>query len=162
MSPVFDPDKPQEHHVKLQPKTEEQLNADRLQAGVEYDFEVRNAIDSMSKKGNDMIALELLVYTPTGKVREMKDWLVAAMEHKVRHFAFGTGMGDKYESGEYTAADCIGRQGKVILREEKQEGYQPRLVVADYIVSAKGAAKPAPNAAPKLPAAAAGADEPPF
>jgi hypothetical protein len=57
MSPIYDPDKPQEHYVKITPKTEEQIKMERLLPAGDYPFQVLSAEDKRSKNGNDMIAL---------------------------------------------------------------------------------------------------------
>ena len=87
--------------MKVIPKSEEELEAER-QANLdkgraevwpigEYAFEVIDARDAVSKNGNEMIVLDLEVYH-NGDSKRVTDYLVAAMEHKVRHAADSCGL----------------------------------------------------------------------
>lgn len=154
--------------MRFDPKTQEQLDADNLKPGVAYDFEVIKATDGTSKAGNEMISLEMSVFTPSGKRRTIRDWLVSAMEHKLRHFAFATGLGPAYEAGGFEAQECFGRTGKVILKKERDGD---RLEVKDYVESETMTQTPARQPDPaRAPQAAIGGgqggpalgDEPPF
>lgn len=152
--------------MRFAPKTQEQLDADNLKPGVAYDFEVIKAVDATSKAGNEMIALEMTVFTPSGKQRTIRDWLVSAMEHKLRHFAYATGLGNAYDAGGFEATECFGRTGKLVLKKERDGD---RLEVKDYIEAEGTVQAPVPassavqQAAPRAPlATTAGNDEPPF
>ncbi len=152
--------------MRFDPKSQEQLDADNLKPGVVYDFEVIKATDTTSKAGNEMIALEMSVFTPSGKRRTIRDWLLAAMEHKLRHFAYATGLGNAYDAGGLEAQDCFGRTGKVVLKKERDG---ERLEVKDYQEAEGTVQAPLPPhvaAAPKAPRVPAAveddANSPPF
>lgn len=149
--------------MKIQPQTEDQLAKAMLLPAGEYDFEVVTAEDRISKSGNEMIEVGLLVFAGDAK-RTVKDYLMEKMAYKLRHYCYAVGLGKEYESGELTAALCVGRTGRVKLKVEEQDGFRPKNAVADYVV---GATTDVPQkTAPKLPtaspAAAADPNEPPF
>lgn len=154
--------------MRYQPKTEADVSP-LLKPGV-YDFTVTNAEDRQSKSGNDMIALELEVFTETGGIRRLKDYLLEKVAYKLRHFCYATGMGDLYESGQFGASDCVGRSGKLKLGVQSQEGYQDKNEVRDYEVIEGGkptkVLPPAQAAAVARESAQVAAavrdDEPPF
>lgn len=134
--------------MKFTPKTEEQLKAENSYPVFpegEYGYEVIKAEDKTSAKGNEMIVLTLRVFGPHDKTTLVNDYLLEAMEFKLRHFCVSTGLGGAYEAGTLTAGSCHGRSGKVYLdiQPEKQgtdkEGnpktFPPKNVVKDYVVS---------------------------
>lgn len=141
--------------MQFKPKTQKELDLERLLPDGEYDFEVAYAEDKTSSTGNPMIAVKLSVFAADGGTRSVRDWLMEKMAFKLRHFAYATGMGAEYESGELAAANIVGRSGRCKIASEEGKGDFPASnKVKDYIVSADAPArKPAPNAAPKLPAA---------
>ncbi len=60
-----------------------------------------------------------------------------ALEHKLYHFAHGTGLGAKYDAGELEAEDCLGRAGKAKIKIGKAtEAYAAKNEVQDYVVEA--------------------------
>jgi hypothetical protein len=137
--------------LSFKPKGEEELKQfDLLPAG-EYDFEVLAAEHQTSRKtGAAMIKLKLGVYRPNGSQQFVWDYLVAAMEAKLRHFCDSTGLLPKYQAGTLAPEDCTGRSGKckLIIREDKTGQYQPKNEVKDYVCRpAKQIAKPADTAA---------------
>ncbi len=107
----------------------------------DYDFQVRNASDTTSKKtGNEMIKLELIVWSKEGKEHVVFDYLLEAMPHKVKHFADSVGIEHKYSAGGYEASDCVNRSGKVkIIKEDGQGSFQAKNSVKDYIPRDKNA-----------------------
>jgi hypothetical protein len=98
-----------------------------------YQAEVTKANDDKSKKGNDMIHLELVVFSANGS-SYVHDYLSSAwMAHKLRHFAYAAGLRDLYEAGEVNAEDCIGKQVEVDLIVEPGKGqYGPKNAIRDY------------------------------
>jgi hypothetical protein len=107
--------------VRFQPKTEEQIRADGVLPEGDYDFEVAAAEDTISKAGNDMIALKLKVFAPDGGERQVRDWLVANVPSKVRGFCEATGLLARYDAGELEAHDLEGRTGRLRLKVEGGE-----------------------------------------
>lgn len=97
------------------PKTEKQLQEERLFPKGNYPFEVTSAVEKKSKSGNDMIELNLLVYLPDGRQVKFYDWLLPSMAFKLFHFCSYTGLAVKYDQGTLTGQDCVGRQGYCVL-----------------------------------------------
>lgn len=126
--------------MRFEPKTRQQLEDEekkRLEESLlpkgTYDFEVFRAEDTVSKKGNDMIALGLRIYAPDGSTPFVSDWLLEAMAYKLRHFCETTGLIAKYDDGTLCAEDCLHAAGKVQIDIEKAKGnYGPKNVVKDY------------------------------
>jgi hypothetical protein len=137
--------------MRFEAKSENELRRENLIPAGEYGFEVLTAEDKRSAKGNDMIALKLIVYLSDGSQRHVYDWILEAFSFKLRHFCEVTGLIEHYNAGRLCAADCVGRSGKVKLgiNEDKSGDYPPSNKVLDYVV-AKGNAQPA---APMAPAA---------
>lgn len=123
--------------MKFEPKSEETIQRERcLPAGV-YDFEVLDASEGPSKSGNQMITLQLRVFSDDGQRVQMRDWLLSAIAHKLRHFCASCGILDLYEAGTLTSDDCKGQSGKVKVVIKEDTGYGPQNSVADYVVEEK-------------------------
>ena len=126
--------------MRFDPKTELELALDRLLPEGVYDFQVVNAEDSVSSKGNEMIKLTIKVFSDGGHDIVIMDYLLSAMARKLRHFAYAVGLGDAYEHGMIDAVHCLGRSGKIelIVEEGKQKpeggNYPAKNSVKDYIV----------------------------
>lgn len=136
--------------MKTNPKSEAALREEMLLPAGDYDFEVLDAVDKLSQKGNEMIAVKLAVFRPNGSRQYVNDWLMEKMAFKLRHFCYSVGLGEKYEAGDLDAESCKGRTGRVTLKIEEQEGFGSRNAVKDY-APVQVDAKPAPAATPKLP-----------
>jgi hypothetical protein len=134
-----------------QPKTEEELDMDRLLPKGTYDFEIVKAEEKTSKKGNDMIDANLKVFHGDG-FQFVRDFLMEAMPHKLRHFAETVGILEAYDAGQLVANELVGLSGKVRIDIEPAGEYPAKNVVKDYgekkksEASAKG---PMMNAGPK-------------
>lgn len=147
--------------LTFKPKTESELAAQMLAQLGEYDFEVLTSEAMTSKKGNPMIKVKLGIYRGEAMGNHVFDYLLAEMEAKLRHFCDSTGLLAKYESGELTAEDCVGRAGKVkLVIDDKDAAYPPKNVVKDYVARA---AKPLPvKSAKSEPASDVADDDVPF
>jgi hypothetical protein len=143
--------------MKFEPKSEKQLTEDRLAKDGDYDFQVLEASDEISRSGNAMIKLKLGVFDGDALRWHVFAYLVPQMEVKLRHFCDCTGLLADYESGSLSAQLCRGRAGRCRLVTEEGEGtYPDKNVVKDYILrKAKPLAPP-----PEKPAA--GEDDAPF
>lgn len=143
--------------MKFTPKTADELARDNLLPAGIYPFEVMEATDTLSRAGNDMIKLKLVVFGPDGETPHVFDYLLEKLAYKLRHFAEVTGLLPQYESGDLTALHCMNRQGYVKLAIEEQEGYSPKNSVKDYEPAPEGST-PRPVAATRAaPVAAAAA-----
>lgn len=104
----------------------------------ECEFEVKRAEEQVSNQGNPMMKLTLDVWDADGKKATVFDYLLDAIPHKARHFAYSVGLGHVYESGDDMPAEvCEGKGGRLIIRNKQQAGYDPKNEVADYVVSEK-------------------------
>lgn len=124
--------------MRFTPMSEQQCQeVNVLPAGV-YDFEVVEAEDTTSKKGNAMITLSLRVFNPNGGSVMVRDWLVATdgMMYKVRHFCYAVGLDAAYEAGTLQAALCVGRSGKASIKvRDRTDDYPASNTVSDYEVA---------------------------
>ena len=121
--------------MRVTPKSDAEIEAEQEKfkplKGI-FDFEVLEASDEISKKGNDMIKLKLCVYRPSGGEQHTFDYLLDAMAFKVKHFCEATGLLDRYEAGDLNASDCAGKSGRLELRLEKDDKGNDKSVVKDY------------------------------
>lgn len=135
--------------MKFTPKTETQIIDERLLPKGEYDFECVHSEDKVSKKGNDMIHIGLKVYRPDGNgFILVDDYLMESMLYKLLHFCAAGGLTDKYNAGELTADDCLGVCGRVKIKREEQDGFEPKNAVQDYC-KPKDGEEAKPKAAPR-------------
>ena len=65
--------------MRFSPKNDDELNSFELLPAGEYDFKVIKAKDRMSSAGNEMIELEIDVYSVDGKKVRVFDYLLEAM-----------------------------------------------------------------------------------
>ena len=123
--------------MRFEAKDKQQIRDEKVLPAGEYAFQVSKAIDSVSKKGNDMIALTLAIQSADGK-RFVNDYLLPTFPEKILGFCEATGMVDLYASGVFVASDCIGREGyvKLKIKDDPQFGiknevhfYVPEAVV---------------------------------
>jgi|GEM_PF-1652647 len=134
------------------PKTDKELAMDMVwDAGV-YDFEVIKADAAVSKNGNNMLAVQLLVFHSDGRKQTVKDWLVES-DHalclmKLRHYCRATNSMDAYETGDLGNFPGAGAAGRVRLVIEDDDKYGARNRVKDY-VSDGDSSTPKPKAKPE-------------
>lgn len=142
--------------MKFAPRSQEELAAtaaarELFPKGI-YPFVVLTAEDKISKSGNEMIALKLDVFHGE-RSRWVNDYLLPSLEFKLAHFAETAGLKDKYESGELTAEDCVGRSGHVRIDIEPATAeFKAKNVVKDYIVPAEEEAQQPIRSGVKAPA----------
>ena len=120
--------------MKFIPKTESELNQSRLLEKGHYAFEVMDAKDMVSKNGNEMVELKLIIYpiNPDLHPRVMKDWLLEKLAFKLKHFCETVGI--LYESGSLTASSCIGKSGMCLIGivSDKNGNYPDKNSIIDY------------------------------
>lgn len=133
--------------MRVEPKTEQEVQEmNLLPAGV-YDFLISEAEDKQSQKGNDMAVIKLKIDGDEGRTHTIVDYLVSieSMAYKLRHFAESVGLLEQYEKGDMPAEFMQGRTGKCKLVIQPAKGeYRAKNTVADYIKS-DGAAQPVAN-----------------
>lgn len=140
--------------MRFTPKSEAEVVSDTLFPAGIYPFEVISAADKISKAGNEMIELKIMVYGNDGDTTKVFDYLMEKVAYKLRHFAETVGLLSKYELGVLEAADCEGRTGycKLVI-DNKDPAYLPKNSVKDYgRKEAADQAKPMTPANPSRPA----------
>lgn len=123
--------------MKFTPKSEKEINDERLLPEGEYSFEVSGAEAAQSKKGNDMIVLTVRVYKPDGSFVLVTDYLLEAMLYKLLHFCQAVGLEEKYNQGILDANDCIGKTGVLKLKIDPEGDYPAKNSIKDYVVGEK-------------------------
>ena len=125
--------------MKFAPKTEAELETmSLLEPGI-YPFQVTCASNEVSKSGNEMLKLTVMIWGKDGSIHYIYDYLLEAMSYKLRHFCESAGLMDKYELGELYPTDCMNAQGnlELIIQEGKtrEDGsrYPSRNSIKDYI-----------------------------
>ena len=100
----------------------------------DYDFELIEAKERISSKGNPMIEARLKVFHGDS-VRFVTDYLMEAMAFKLRHFAESVGRLEEYNSGEFDATNLVGASGVVKIKIEPAKGqFSAKNSVKDYAV----------------------------
>lgn len=124
--------------MRFAPKTEEQINEERLLPEGEYSFEVESVYETQSKAGNDMLKVNLKVYKPDGNFVFVTDYLLESIPHKLLHFFEATGLQSLYHSGEVhpdgmgEIVEFKGKSGMLKLTVQKSDDYPDKNSVKDY------------------------------
>lgn len=127
--------------MKFQPRTVEEIETEKRDFAVQsllpkgwYDFEVMDAQDAVSKKsGRDMIKLKLRVFNPNGGEKHVYDYLIETAPTHLFDFCESVGLETEYHQGTLTAADCMGRAGRVqIAIDDRDKNYEPKNVAKNY------------------------------
>jgi hypothetical protein len=123
--------------MSFAPKTEKEVQEAALAPAADYDFDVLMAEDLISKNLNPMIKVIIGLYIDGAVKNQIFDYLLPAMEGKLRHFCDTVGLLSQYEAGQLEAADCVGRSGRVkIAIKPEKNGYSAKNIVRDYICRA--------------------------
>lgn len=126
--------------MKITPRTEEEIRSLVLLKDGEYNFSIIDAVDKISQNGNEMIHLILEILNNNNKYL-VHDYLLDSdrMSFKIRHCCESVGIVDKYNSGEITSKDFIGKSGKakIIVSIDKKGVYDTKNIVKDYIICKK-------------------------
>lgn len=128
--------------MRIRPMTEEEAAvAGLLPKGI-YPFEVAEAKEKTSKAGNDMIELRLSILAEDDSKHGVFDYLVESdgSAPKIRQFAVSVGMLPQYESGQFDAADMIGKTGvcKLYIKSDKTGAYPDKNAVGEYVKPTNG------------------------
>lgn len=132
--------------MKVEPKSEQEVQEMGLAAVGVYDFLVVEADDKQSKVGNDMAVIKIKIEDSDGREYKIVDYLVAidSMAYKIRHFAESVGLLTEYEKGDMPAEFFLGRTGRCKLAVQPAKGeYRAKNVVSDYLPSTKIGGVPA-------------------
>lgn len=103
-----------------------------------YPAQINEAGESVSQKGNDYIALTLVVSAGDGDERTFRDVLTNTPlgAAKLRHACEAVGVLAKYEAGEISQDDFPGHDVQVKIGVEKKRGFPDRNVIEDYQAAA--------------------------
>lgn len=126
--------------MKFTPKTDKELAEEKLLPEGEYGFEISGAEEKISKAGNDMIVLTVRVFKDDGSFILVTDYLLESIMYKINHACKACGLFDKYELGELSARDFIGKTGhlKLVIQKDKNGEYPDKNSIKDYIVPKEG------------------------
>jgi len=108
-----------------------------------YPFTVVGATEGQSKKGNDMITLELDIHKG-GQTREVKAWLVfmESMQWQVKAFYESINGLHVYESGMVDANKLIGKKGLCELNSEESKDRETGKLTGKFYNRVKTYEKP--------------------
>lgn len=126
--------------VRFQPKTDEELKAERLLPDGEYSFMVTEAQEAVSKSGNNMIKLTHRVFKPDGTFVLVSDYLVLRddLMYKVSNFCKSVGLKEQYDAGELNTDEIKYKEGVCyIVTQEGTGGYDDKNSVKKYIEDGK-------------------------
>lgn len=102
-----------------------------------YKFRVENAEFGMSNKtSKPQIALTLTIFGPNGKEPTCFDYLVATpeMAWKTKKFWQSVGHPEKYETGECSENDFLGKRGFAKIKLVKSDDGEKQYVkIAEYL-----------------------------
>ena len=135
--------------MKFTPKSEDDFQQERDERASKYvwlngsivDYEIKSAIEKVSKKGNEMIEADIDVYNHLGEVQTIRVWLGEWNLFLIKHICEGNDLGAEYKAGQIYADDLVGKVGKAKLNiqkgAQKEDGtfYSDRNGIADFLLS---------------------------
>lgn len=122
--------------MRFTPKSEKEINEERLLPEGNYPFEISAAESKKSKSGNDMIEILVRVYKPDGKFILVTDYLMEKMLYKLLHCCQACGLEGQYNQGLLEADMFIGKTGMLKLKVDPEGQYPAKNSVKDYIKDA--------------------------
>lgn len=142
--------------MQFQPQSAADIAAKSKPLTGNFPGRVHSAEDCTSKKGVDMIKLEVTVFVGE-KSFEKTTYLHPAMEVLVYNFCKNTGLSEEYHQGSLRAEHCDGKDVMVKLGIEKgKDGHPDKSVIKDFLPldtpeTKLGAAAKAPPVRPGTP-----------
>lgn len=131
--------------MKFQPMSENEIAESNLWPVGDYDFQVFDASDEISKAGNPMVKLTVDVFNDEGDRKRVFDYLVASDTSmgKVLGFADAVGLREEYNRGELQTVDMVQRSGrcKLGIQKDKNGQYPDKNSVANYIKATSDVAR---------------------
>ena len=122
--------------MKFNPIREQANVEQELWENGQYEFEIIDATEKVSRSGNEMIELRVRISRPDGASRTISDYLLAKQIGKLRNASAACGLLDKYQTGELSDENFVGKRGRLKLAVEKSNnGYPDHNVVAYYLKS---------------------------
>lgn len=119
---------------------QDEKGAGVFEPGGVYAFQVLEAEERVSQKGNPYINMKMVVYVDETE-RTLYDNLMPQLFDKMRDFCDVTGLAQGFADRNITALQCVGREG--FIRMTMKEDKNGRLQVQDYLAQRPGdASKP--------------------
>jgi hypothetical protein len=122
--------------MRFTPKSEKEINEEKLLPEGDYPFEISGAENATSKKGNPMIKITVRVYKPNGQFILVTDYLMEAMLYKLLHCCQACGLEDQYNKGALDPEMFIGKTGMLKLKIDPESDYPAKNSIKDYIKDA--------------------------
>lgn len=125
--------------MKFKPKSEKEIAEAGLWPKGDYQFQILEAEETTSSKGNAMIKMKVKVFNDAGQSQNIFDYIVdGSMEHKLRHLCEAAGLLAEYEQGEIEAYQLVDKTGycKVGISKDKTGAYPDKNGITDYLVDA--------------------------
>src|SRR6056297_3282553 len=97
-----------------------------LELGKSYPFEVVEAEERVSQRGNCYINLKLTVFVGDAQ-RTMYDNIMPQMPDKLRSFCEAMGLIDQYQSQSLSATDCQYGEGFLKIDERLDKNSRPQV-----------------------------------
>lgn len=123
--------------MRFTPVSEEEAATVNVFPKGEYEAVVKNAVEKTSKSsGNPMFEVDLTVYGPDGKERNVRDYLVCTDtgQAKIQRFCKAAGQWDAYQAGELCADTFKDASVRVKLKIDMGDGeFPPKNAVVDYL-----------------------------
>lgn len=123
--------------MRFTPVSEEEAATVNVFPKGEYEAVVKSATEKTSKaSGNPMFEVDLVVYGPDGKERNVRDWLVCTDtgQAKIQRFCKAAGQWDAYMAGELCADTFKDASVRVKLKIDMGDGeFPPKNAVVDYL-----------------------------
>lgn len=116
------------------PRSAEDIIKDTVWPDAIYDFKIIGAKDDVSKaSNNEMIVIDLEIFDKERGTQVIRDYLLEVIPLKLRYCVEVCGIADKYNAGLVTADDFLGKTGRVMIKEDRSPGYNPKNAVNQYI-----------------------------
>lgn len=122
--------------MRITPRTEQDVAPKPIIKKGIYKFRIEAAADKVSAAGNDMIVLTVQVQNEAGKaIAQITDYLTEKNAAKLRHAAAACCAIARYDTGELSAADFIGKRGncRVIVTKDHSGKFGDKNEIADYV-----------------------------
>lgn len=103
------------------PMSQEEIEReDRAKPGL-YGFKVEECLEKMSKAGNPMIELKLIIYTDSGLEITIYDYLVSSVSWKLKQFCKSVGLIQQLMMGKISEMDILNKTGICDVAYEKND-----------------------------------------
>lgn len=122
--------------MQVTPKTEKEIYEANLLPNGWYPFTIGKAEEKLSKKGNEMIELNVKVYKEDSGFIFVRDFLMNTEfgAFKLRHCAEACDLLEDYNAGKLNADDLESREGwaKIGVEKSKDEQFPDKNKIIDY------------------------------